>query len=81
MSLECSECERDLRGGHDPECSRHPCNKGATKYSVDAAEDEKRRPGFGKIVEELKAEFPNCTDGSIRAHAKLVWHQRNTESN
>lgn len=24
MSLECSECERDLRGGHDPECSRHP---------------------------------------------------------
>lgn len=26
MSLECSECERDLRGGHDPECSRFvPC--------------------------------------------------------
>lgn len=22
MSLECSECERDLRGGHDPFCSR-----------------------------------------------------------
>jgi hypothetical protein len=24
MSLECSECERDLRGGHDPSCSRYP---------------------------------------------------------
>jgi hypothetical protein len=23
MSLECSECERDLRGGHDPTCSRY----------------------------------------------------------
>ncbi len=23
MSLECSECERDLRGGHDPSCSRY----------------------------------------------------------
>jgi hypothetical protein len=22
MSIECSECERDLRGGHDPLCSR-----------------------------------------------------------
>ena len=22
MSLECSECERDLRGPHDPSCSR-----------------------------------------------------------
>lgn len=23
MSLECSECECDLRGGHDPSCSRY----------------------------------------------------------
>lgn len=23
MSLECSECERDLRGGHGPGCSRY----------------------------------------------------------
>jgi hypothetical protein len=22
MSIECPECERDLRGGHDPGCSR-----------------------------------------------------------
>jgi hypothetical protein len=23
MGLECSECEHDLRGGHDPSCSRY----------------------------------------------------------
>lgn len=23
MSIECSECEQDLRGGHDPSCSRY----------------------------------------------------------
>ena len=23
VSLECSECERDLRGGHDEGCSRY----------------------------------------------------------
>ena len=23
MSLECSECERDRRGPHDPSCSRY----------------------------------------------------------
>lgn len=29
MSLECSECERDLRGGHDKRCSRYvkPCDE------------------------------------------------------
>lgn len=26
MGIECGECERDLRGGHDPSCSRYrPC--------------------------------------------------------
>jgi hypothetical protein len=23
VSVECGECERDLRGGHDPSCSRY----------------------------------------------------------
>ncbi len=27
MSVECSECERDLRTGHDPSCSRHQVRK------------------------------------------------------
>ena len=29
MSIECSECERDLRGGHDESCSRYvrPCDQ------------------------------------------------------
>ena len=26
MSIECSECERDLRGDHGESCSRHPNN-------------------------------------------------------
>jgi ribosome modulation factor len=26
MSMECVECERDLRGGHAESCSRHPKN-------------------------------------------------------
>ena len=26
MSIECSECERDARGGHAPDCSRNPLN-------------------------------------------------------
>lgn len=26
MSIECGECEHDLRGGHDEKCSRHPAN-------------------------------------------------------
>lgn len=25
MSIECGECERDLRGGHAQGCSRHAC--------------------------------------------------------
>jgi len=24
MGMECGECERDLRGGHAPDCSRRP---------------------------------------------------------
>ena len=27
MSIECSECEMDLRGGHDPSCKYHPDNR------------------------------------------------------
>ena len=30
MSIECAECEHDLRGGHDPDCSLHPDNRLAT---------------------------------------------------
>ncbi len=34
MSLECGECERDLRGGHDPSCSRHPDNRELTRFDL-----------------------------------------------
>lgn len=38
MSLECSECEHDLRGGHDPNCSHCPRCPLCTKPMV--VEDE-----------------------------------------
>jgi hypothetical protein len=41
MSMECGECERDLRGGHDRECSRHPINR-ANPKRVQAALDSMR---------------------------------------
>jgi hypothetical protein len=38
MSLECSECERDLRSGHDPSCSRYvrcKCGHGIEDHGDD----------------------------------------------
>lgn len=35
MSIECSECEHDLRGGHDRNCSRHPRNRNRTAPVVE----------------------------------------------
>lgn len=42
MSIECSECEHDLRGGHDESCSRHPNNK--PKRTARQALEEQQRP-------------------------------------
>lgn len=45
MSLECSECEHDLRGGHDESCSRYrkPCDiclmAGETGYPYECDEE------------------------------------------
>lgn len=45
MSLECSECERDTRGGHDESCSRHPKNRGLYgKFKVERT-DGQSEPG------------------------------------
>jgi hypothetical protein len=38
MSIECAECERDLRGGHDPSCSRHrycTCGHGQSSHDFE----------------------------------------------
>lgn len=31
MSMECGECERDLRGGHDISCSRYNLERGVAE--------------------------------------------------
>ena len=53
MSLECSECERDLRGGHDPSCSRYrkPCEDCRTTWVNDWAKRSRVR-----VVEEFEAQ-------------------------
>lgn len=43
MSVECSECGRDLRGGHDPSCSRYDLQYGVAALLGEAA---------GQIVDE-----------------------------
>lgn len=54
MSIECSECERDLRGPHDHDCSRHPLNKLA-----DDAE-------LGKIQQQMNRELVTLNGKSWR---------------
>lgn len=34
MSIECSECERDLRGGHAPDCTRGQAKTKLTGASI-----------------------------------------------
>lgn len=41
MSIECGECERDLRGGHAPSCSRYI--RPAVVAHIEALEAERDR--------------------------------------
>lgn len=51
--------------------------KGAIPYAPPTADElEVRRPGIKAIIEELKAQFPNCTEDAIHAYAKVEWHTR-----
>jgi hypothetical protein len=52
MSVECSECERDLRGGHDPSCSRY--DRAAADEA--RASDERWETVFVEIAEMLEEE-------------------------
>ena len=69
MSIECGECERDLRGGHDPSCSRYMADfQVGVRYEADGymtvraknAEDAKR------IVRALavRVDYDRC-DGNF----------------
>jgi len=67
MSLECSECERDLRGGHDPSCSRSKgwikCGLPWTYYG-----DWKNMPEPPSLSKEEKKEFGTTT---VQAYREL----------
>jgi hypothetical protein len=59
MSLECSECERDLRGGHDPSCSR---------YNPKPRQEYLAR-WLDAIVEDLESErCPQAITDHIKKH-------------
>lgn len=47
MSVECGECEHDLRGGHDDQCSRHPRNRKPKRPAA-------KRTSFGKIAKQMR---------------------------
>lgn len=63
MSIECAYCERDLRGGHAPDCQR-PRKKTATRIAELEAEVKrlkklgrtKREPvkGIGGVIQNLR---------------------------
>jgi hypothetical protein len=39
LSIECGECERDLRGGHDPSCSRYKPSHTPGPWTFDGPPD------------------------------------------
>lgn len=53
MSMECSECERDLRGGHAPDCSRHPNNRRSAVKPADLRPVQK----VDYVVEQVRADL------------------------
>ena len=55
MSLECSECEHDLRGGHDPNCSRAPVMLDVSLLTDDEVWDLGREFYGMEAAKELRA--------------------------
>jgi hypothetical protein len=50
MSIECAECERDVRGGHDDECSRASrCTRCDTVVSAKNVSPTWRRQGMTRV--------------------------------
>lgn len=64
MSIECGECERDLRGGHDMSCSRYNLTKGVALAMHKA---------LGQNVHDEEFEIPQS---SLRAAEAAIAHVR-----
>ena len=60
MGIECSECERDARGGHDISCSRHHNNRQT------GAEATKTKDGTPQGASELKVVVRHKTDRIVK---------------
>ena len=54
MSLECSECEADMRGGHLDHCSRHPLNVRIADLERQLAEAQRAAVCSGEEYEVLR---------------------------
>src|SRR5260370_752333 len=53
MSIECGECERDLRGDHAETCSKNPANI-ITKLRATLSEREKELAEWRDIKEQMR---------------------------
>lgn len=56
MSVECSECERDLRGGHDEDCSRHH-SKVTARLEAELAEYKDANAKLTERIAELEQQI------------------------
>lgn len=62
MSIECGECERDLRGGHDPACSRYR----ASDESFEMSQEPWTQPGKQRFEAKQKTlTIANETDQEV----------------
>jgi hypothetical protein len=69
MSMECGECERDLRGGHDISCSRYNLKAGVAYAMLKA---------IGQRVDEEEGVPPEALKMAIAAidHIRLYNEER-----
>lgn len=72
MSIECGECERDLRGGHDESCSRHPNNR------VDTPERLANRMG-ATFVQHPRDVLTGVAEAALARWAALPIEQRSED--
>lgn len=69
MSLECSECERDVRGSHDPSCSRYD----VADEIRDAVDDGSPESG---VLERAATEIARLRADVERLRESIAYHGR-----
>lgn len=79
MSIECGECERDLRGGHDETCSRHPKNVAANDTKPAGAQS--RAGEAGANLTDVLCAFRDITYALQELSNALAPHGHEREIN